>query len=117
MPTLLKGSERLQAQVQFVEMVGKLIAYAYSKGYFLSLGDGYRDPRLHGAFGKRGGYGAVRSYHKLRLAVDFNLFNADGEFLQSTEDHRPLGEYWESLGGTWGGRFKRPDGNHYSLGE
>ncbi|HBJ0947911.1 TPA: M15 family metallopeptidase, partial [Escherichia coli] len=26
------------------------------------------------------------------------------------------GEYWESLGGSWGGRFKsRPDGNHFSL--
>lgn len=27
-----------------------------------------------------------------------------------------LGQYWESLGGSWGGRFKsRPDGNHFSL--
>jgi len=24
-----------------------------------------------------------------------------------------LGEYWESIGGSWGGRFG--DGNHYSL--
>ena len=24
-----------------------------------------------------------------------------------------LGEYWESIGGSWGGRFN--DGNHYSL--
>jgi hypothetical protein len=28
-----------------------------------------------------------------------------------------LGEYWELIGGTWGGRFKNPDGNHYSYGE
>ncbi|HAO1973206.1 TPA: M15 family peptidase, partial [Escherichia coli] len=25
------------------------------------------------------------------------------------------GEYWESIGGTWGGRFSRADGNHFSL--
>lgn len=25
-----------------------------------------------------------------------------------------IGEYWESIGGAWGGRFN--DGNHYSLG-
>jgi hypothetical protein len=30
-----------------------------------------------------------------------------------------LGEYWEGLDimCTWGGRFKRKDGNHYSYGE
>ena len=28
-----------------------------------------------------------------------------------TEDHEPLGEWWESIGGVWGGRFN--DGNHY----
>jgi len=45
---------------------------------------------------------------------DFNLFK-DGVFLQGTEDHRPLGEYWESLDPLcrWGGRFN--DGNHYSI--
>jgi hypothetical protein len=33
--------------------------------------------------------------------------------LESTEAHTPLGEQWEKMGGTWGGRFN--DGNHYSL--
>lgn len=49
------------------------------------------------------------------LAVDFNLF-VNGQYKTDTADYLPLGEYWESLGGTWGGRFKsRPDGNHFSL--
>lgn len=52
------------------------------------------------------------STHLLCLAVDINLFK-DGVYLDKTEDHTPLGEFWESIGGTWGGRFK--DGNHYSL--
>ncbi|MFQ9337054.1 MAG: M15 family metallopeptidase [Varibaculum sp.] len=47
--------------------------------------------------------------------MDFNLF-VNGQYKTRTEDYLPLGEYWESLGGAWGGRFKsRPDGNHFSL--
>src|SRR3990172_5977171 len=101
-----------EKQRLFTSMIAKLIIWAYEHGYELTFGDAYRDPRLHGAMGAPGGYGAVSSCHKIRLAVDFNLFK-DGAFLQATEDHRPLGEYWESIGGSWGGRFN--DGNHYSL--
>lgn len=101
-----------QKQRLFTKMVAKLIDFAYESGYELTFGDAYRDPRVHGELGVKKGYGSAKSNHKQRLAVDFNLFK-DGEYLTSTEDHKPLGEYWESLGGTWGGRFN--DGNHYSL--
>lgn len=101
-----------QKQRRFVKMVSKLIDFAYANGYELTFGDAYRDPRLHGDMGVKKGYGHSKSNHKIRLAVDFNLFK-DGKFLTSSEDHKPLGEYWESIGGTWGGRFN--DGNHYSL--
>lgn len=101
-----------EKQRRFAPMVAKLIQFAYVNGYELSFGDAYRDPRLHGAEGEKKGYGEAHSNHKIRLAIDLNLFK-DGKFLQSTEDHKPLGEYWESLGGSWGGRFY--DGNHYSL--
>lgn len=99
-------------QQSFTRMVGLLIEWAYQHGYTLTFGDAYRDPRLHGAVGVKQGYGAASSCHKLRLAVDFNLFK-DGKWLQASEDFKPLGEYWESIGGTWGGRFQ--DGNHFSL--
>jgi len=99
-------------QRSFTRMVGLLIEYAYQQGYELTFGDAYRDPRLHGAVGVKKGYGAASSCHKLRLAVDFNLFR-DGKYLTSTDDYLPLGKYWESIGGTWGGRFS--DGNHFSL--
>jgi len=57
-------------------------------------------------------YGSEVSLHRDRLAVDFNLFR-DGVYLRGTEDYRPLGEVWEAMGGSWGGRFN--DGNHFSL--
>jgi hypothetical protein len=34
-------------------------------------------------------------------------------YLKETKDHAFLGEFWEEMGGSWGGRFN--DGNHYSL--
>lgn len=109
----LTNIERLRAQQhRFVVMLGQLIGHATLLGYDLSIGDAYRDPRVHGEYGEDKGYGSRYSDHKLRLAIDLNLFH-DNKFLSSTEDHRPLGEYWESIGGFWGGRVN--DGNHYAL--
>lgn len=101
-----------EAQRALPPMVAKLIIFAYKQGYELTLGDAYRDPRVHGEFGKKQGYSHSKSNHKRRLAIDLNLFR-NGVYLTSSEAHRPLGEYWESLGGAWGGRFS--DGNHYSI--
>lgn len=84
--------------------LGSLIISAYALGYELTPGDTYPGKFKH----KKG------SWHEKGLAIDLNLFK-DGKYLTSTESHRELGELWESLGGTWGGRFK--DGNHYSWNE
>ena len=99
-------------QRKFSRMIAELILWAYDQGYEISFGDSFRDPRLHGAFGEKKGYGSKNSLHKMRLAADLNLFK-DGVYLNKTSDHEPLGEKWEEMGGAWGGRFN--DGNHYSL--
>ena len=104
-----------QKQRQFTENVADLIHYAYMIGYELSFGDAFRDPRSHGAMGEQKGYGRANSCHKMRLAIDLNLFK-DGVYLNKTEDHRELGEFWKTLhpDNRWGGDFSNPDGNHYS---
>lgn len=99
-------------QRKFTRMVADLIVFAYSRGYELTFGDAFRDPRVHGGLGDKRSYSSANSLHKQRLAVDFNLFK-DGEYLTRTEDYTELGEYWESIGGAWGGRFN--DGNHFSI--
>lgn len=101
-------------QRRFTRAVGLLIEWAYSHGYELTVGDAYRDKRVFGGVGVQAGYGRKNSNHKIRLAIDFNLFK-DGKYLTETEDHRPLGMYWESLDpyAEWGGHFQ--DGNHYSF--
>ena len=96
-------------------MLPRLLDKAHELGFEVTIGDAYRDPRVFGLIGERKGYGRVRSAHKQRLAVDLNLFMG-GKFLTDTSDHLPLGLWWESQGGVWGGRFRGgTDGNHYSL--
>ena len=112
-PLSLGDKQRL-----FMKLIPRLMDYAYKHGYALSMGDAYRDPRVFGMVGVDKGYGAASSNHKIRLAMDFNLFRlVDGrwEYCSASEDHRFLGEYWESLNPlcSWGGRFN--DGNHYSM--
>ena len=87
-----------QKQSKFARMFSLLILFAFEQGYEVTLGHTWRprDPRCHG----------------FKLAGDLNLFK-NGRYLRSTKSHKPLGEFWESLGGSWGGRFG--DGNHYSL--
>ena len=105
----------------FVKLLGHLIEWAYTNGYELSLGDAYRDPRVHGGLGRKIGYSSSQSNHKRRLACDLNLF-INGEYQTTTEAHKPLGEYWMGLHDLceWGGHVSsdgtpRNDGNHYSF--
>ncbi len=96
-----------QKQSKFISMLGALIHYADQLGYELTGGDLWAKR----GEGRRHKY---RSKHYSRLAVDLNLF-IDGKYQQSWTAHRVLGEFWENMGGTWGGWFKGKDGNHYEL--
>jgi hypothetical protein len=103
-----------QKQSRFAFAVAGLIQQAYRLGFEVTLGDAYRDPRVHGDLGVRKSYSHPKSAHKVRLAIDLNLFKR-GAYLEGSDAHRLLGEWWERQGADhrWGGRFD--DGNHYSL--
>jgi hypothetical protein len=91
-----------EKQSKFVQMVSRLIEYAYSlPGVELTFGDAMATT------GHMKG-----SLHYIRLAIDLNLF-VNGEYRTDTESYEPLGKFWESIGGSWGGRFG--DGNHFGL--
>ena len=104
-----------QKQSRFVWLVGKLIEWSYAQGYELTFAEAYRTPE-QAQLNAKTGKGIANSLHTQRLAIDLNLFRS-GVYLLTSEDHKPLGEYWESLGEDckWGGRFSRPDGNHYEI--
>ena len=94
-----------QKQSEFAKRIPLLILYAYALGYEVTYGD----------FEAKTGH-CKGSFHYKKLAADINLFK-NGKYLNDTKSHEPLGLFWESIGGTWGGRFGRKDGNHYSWGE
>ncbi len=120
-------------QEKFSLMKADLIQYMYNMGYKVRTGDVWASDGIKEAervlkFVQRQCRGSIdvsveslaklirrhshNSKHYLKLAVDINLF-LNGEYLSKTEDHKIFGEYWEELGGIWGGRFD--DGNHYEL--
>lgn len=96
-------------QFKFAKMMILLTQWLVNHGYKFTIGEVWRpgDKRCHGN----------------KLAVDINLwvpiYKKSGElvfmYTRLSEHHGPPGEFWESLGGSWGGRFKKRDGNHYSL--
>lgn len=115
MPATQNADTRTLGQKQraFPALVAQLIQFAYSNGYEFTFGEAQRSKAQADA-NAASGAGISNSLHLQRLAIDLNLFK-NGIYLTETEDYRPLGEYWESLGGSWGGRFSKPDGNHFSI--
>ncbi|WP_440495428.1 M15 family metallopeptidase [Serratia sarumanii] len=103
-----------EKQQLFTKLIAQLILWADEKGYRLTFGEAYRTPE-QAALNAKKGSGISNSLHTKRLAVDLNLFIND-QYQTNSAAYLPLGEYWESIGGSWGGRFRdRPDGNHFSL--
>jgi len=105
----------LRAQMRFATLLPRLLDRALFFGFQVTLGETWR-PNATVELYALAGIGSRASLHPLRLAVDLNLFQA-GRWLTATQDHRPLGEWWERLypDCRWGGRFPKPDGNHYSI--
>jgi hypothetical protein len=95
----MRGSELFLKQQRFAMCFGMLIDFAIKQGYQITF------PGEHVNHIKN-------SLHFIGLAKDINLFR-NNKYLVKTEDYLELGEYWESLGGTWGGRFN--DGCHFSI--
>lgn len=102
-----------QKQELFMRLLPRLIDYAHQQGYELRGGELWRAPE-QAALNAAKGTGSANSLHCDKLAIDLNLF-FNGNWLKCTDDHKPLGEFWESLHPLccWGGRWG--DGNHYSI--
>ena len=56
-------------------------------------------------------------FYNSPFTLGVTTVNENAKLLYTTDGSNPayvaLGEYWESLGGSWGGRFK--DANHFSI--
>lgn len=90
-------------QSKFAHAVALLILYIEQKGYEVTFGDAYRDPRCK--------YGHKRTLHRKRLAIDLNLFKA-GVYIRDDTGHREFHDYWVEIGGA---AMVERDPNHYSF--
>lgn len=106
-------STLLQRQFEFTKKLPLLLEKAYMLGYDVTVGEAYRTPE-QAKLNAEHGSGIANSLHTQRLAIDLQLFR-NGIYLTASNDYLALGEWWESQGGSWGGRFSKPDGNHFSL--
>jgi len=104
-----------EKQSLFAQHIGWLLIVARGMGFDVTLGEAYRAPEIAAMYA-RDGRGISNSLHTQRLAIDLNLFK-DGTYLTTSEAYTPLGEWWERQHelARWGGRFSRPDGNHFSF--
>ena len=113
-----------QLQREFSTLVARLILKANAMGYQLTFGECWRPPETAALYQQQG-KGIIQSLHSDRLAIDLNLFK-NGVYLITTEDYRPLGEWWEAQSTMdymlcWGGTFRdsegkpNPDSDHFSL--
>lgn len=101
-------SALLDQQQQFSAMLGRLLLYITESGYGVTMGECWRTPE-QAAYNAAHGSGIKHSLHCDRLACDINIFR-DGQWIATPDE---IGEWWENIGGTWGGRFGDPP--HFSL--
>lgn len=114
--TLMDGEFRQRVLVLFQQMS--------ERGYELALLEGYRSPERQAELAAMGPNvtraGAFQSYHQFGLAADLAFFR-NGKLVISERDpwamegYRLLGERAETLGLTWGGRWKLMDFGHVEL--
>jgi len=98
----MKLSEKQQI---FARNVGLLLNWIYSHdNWGVTVGEVWRPQEMQEIYYQQGKTKTLSSKHTQRLAIDLNLFIA-GKYVTDPEKYRPLGEFWESLGGRWGGRF------------
>lgn len=107
-------SELLDLQKQFSQMIASFILWLYDSGYTVTCGEFYRSP-AEAELNAQQGIGIANSLHTQKLAADLNIFKPDGSLCETVEDYTEAGEEWERRGGSWGGRFARPDCDHFSL--
>lgn len=106
-------SDLLEHQQQFGRMIAVLLEWLLQHGYQYTFNEFLRTQEQADK-NAQSGAGISHSLHLIKLAADINIFK-DNIFLDSVKDLEPVGVFWESIGGSWGGRFSRPDADHYSL--
>ena len=101
-----------EKQSLFLVMVSKLTAFMTIIGKQGFVNEWYRTRERQAQLVAEGKSWTFNSKHLDGLAVDIILLK-DGKPCWDNEDYKPLGEFWEKLGGRWGGSWKQRDSVHF----
>ncbi len=95
-------------QCAFTHALALLIIEIGRQGYQVKVQELNRLVETQKEYIAKGVSKTMNSRHLDNLAADLILFK-NGILVDNQESYRPFGEYWESLGGRWGGRFGYED--------
>lgn len=102
-------------QAHFLMSACKLVEFATTQGWVVTGGELERTKEQAAIYAKAG-KGIINSMHCARRAIDLNFYTKDGSLKADKVSLEVVGKYWESLGGTWGGRFtKLDDSRHFEM--
>ena len=114
----------LKKQQIFTQDVAKLLKFAEESGFFITFGEAQRPIEMQELYFKEGRTRTMKSKHIERLAIDLFVFRRDEntgamKWLQSREDVKQLGEFWESIRpeNNWGGFWNFIDIFHFERGD
>ena len=115
---------RYDQYTKFIFMLIRLLLFAYRKRIPIRGGSwnrGLEECRRN----VEKGTGILNSKHRYSLAVDLWIaagpngrqitWTRRGDTSETIDQFRAMGEYWEKLGGVWGGRFERFDPYHFEI--
>jgi len=106
-----------EKQAEFLVMISKLVSFCAISGKRVFINELYRSKERQAELYGIGRSKTINSKHLTGLAVDLILLDEKGKPIWTFDDYIPLGEYWEKLGGIWGGRWKLKDGVHFEFRE
>lgn len=104
-----------QRQVLFARCLAKLVLYAESKGWEVTLAEGYIGDSINKP--SEDTPHLRTGTHFLRLGQDINLFVNGVWETKICEEYRMLGAFWKALDPLcfWGGDLPKLDVNHFSV--
>lgn len=93
-------------QCEFTHALALLIIQAAKENKYVKLQELNRTIQEQKENVRKGTSKTLDSRHLDKLAVDMYIYDMGTKApVEDLEQYRSLGEYWESLGGRWGGRF------------
>ena len=100
-----------EKQCNFARMVGLLLVETFNTGAKVKIFRWWTTTEIQAKLVAKGLSNTMKTAHLKGLAVDLALIENNGKvFVTEWEKYKPLGIYWEGIGGVWGGRWTLKSG-------